>query len=156
MRYTLSLLLLLIAFWASNSNIYTEFLFIGAFVSIMLVLLISHRLCLLDQESLPLHLLTRIAPFYCWLIKEIMVGSFYVLKLIFLGNKAISPTIITITLDFNDELSKVIFANSITLVPGTLSLKLDKQSVQVHALTQELADELLNGEMARRIKRLES
>jgi len=122
----------------------------------MLVLLITRRMRLLDRESLPLHLFIRIVPFYAWLVKEIVRGSFYVLKLIFRGEKALSPTIITIPLDFKDELSKVIFANSITLTPGTLSLQLDRESVQVHTLTRELADDLLSGEMARRIKDLES
>lgn len=156
MRYTFSLFLLLLAFWASNSDIHTGLLFFLGLVSAMLVLLITRRMRLLDRESLPLHLFTRIVPFYAWLLKEIVVGSFYVLKLIFRGQKALSPTIITIPLDFKDELSGVIFANSITLTPGTLSLHLDRESVQVHALTRELADGLLSGEMAQRIKDLES
>lgn len=156
MRYTASLFLLLLAFWAGNSEIHTGLLFFLGLVSVMLVLLITRRLRLLDRESLPLHLFTRIAPFYCWLLKEIFFGSLYVLKLICLGDKAISPTIITVAFEFEDELSHVIFANSITLIPGTLSLQINKESVLVHALTQQLADELLGGEMARRIKRLES
>jgi len=156
MRYTLGLFLLLIAFWASNSNIHTGLLFFLGLLSIILVLLISWRMSLLDSESLPLHLLIRIIPFYAWLLKEIVVNSFYVLKLIFRGEQALSPTIITIPLDFKEDLSRVIFANSITLTPGTLSLQLDRDSIQVHALTRELADELLTGEMARRIKELES
>lgn len=156
MRYTFSLFLLLLAFWAFNSGIYTGWLFFCALMSILLVMFNSHRLRLLDRESLPLHLFTRIAPFYCWLLTEMITGSLYVLTLILHGNKALSPTIFTINFDFKDELSKVIFANSITLVPGTLSLQLDKTSVLVHALTQELADELLSGEMVLRIKRLES
>ncbi|WDE02666.1 Na+/H+ antiporter subunit E [Thalassomonas actiniarum] len=156
MRYTFSLFLLLLAFWASNSEIHTGLLFFLGFVSIMLVLLITRRMRLLDRESLPLHLFTRIVPFYAWLLKEIVYSSFYVLKLIFRGEKALSPIIITIPLDFKDELSKVIFANSITLTPGTLSLHLDRDAVQVHALTRELAEALLSGEMARRIKALES
>ncbi|WDE09030.1 Na+/H+ antiporter subunit E [Thalassomonas viridans] len=156
MRYTFSLFLLLLAFWASNSNIHTGLLFFLGLVSIMLVLLISRRMRLLDREALPLHLLVRIIPFYAWLLKEIVCGSVYVLKLIFRGKEALSPIIITVPLDFKEDLSKVIFANSITLTPGTLSLQLDRDSVQVHALTRELADELLAGEMARRIKELES
>lgn len=156
MRYTFSLFLLLLAFWAFNSDVHTSLLFFSGLVSTTLVLLISHRLQLPDRESQPFHLVTRIAPFYCWLIKEIVCGSFTVLKLVVQGDKALSPTIITVPFDFSDELSKVIFANSITLVPGTLSLHLDKGSVRVHALTQTFADQLLSGEMARRIKRLES
>lgn len=156
MTYSLSLFLLLIAFWAANSGIYTSFVLLASLVSIIFVIIICRRMRLLDYETLPLHLLTRILPFYCWLIKEIVIGSCHVLKLIFQGEQAISPTIVTLKLNFTDELSRVIFANSVTLVPGTLCIKLDKHSIQVHALTQALADELLSGKLAQRVKRLES
>ena len=155
MRYTFSLFLLLLAFWIVNSEYYTALLLFLGLLSIILVLVITHHMDLVDHESLPLHLIFRMVPFSFWLIKEIVLGSSYVLKRIFLGSKALSPTVITLKIDFRDEVSKVIFANSISLVPGTLSLQLDQESVQVHALTQELAEALLSGELARRIKRLE-
>ncbi|PAJ73043.1 hypothetical protein CJF42_17925 [Pseudoalteromonas sp. NBT06-2] len=156
MRLTLSLFLLLIIFWTVNSGHYTHSILILGLLSIVLVLLICQRMKLVDQESLPLHLLIRISAFYCWLTKEIILGGIYVLKRILQGDTSIDPKIINIPLDFKDDICKVIFANSITLTPGTITLKLDNESIQVHALTTELADALINGEMARRIKMLES
>ena len=155
MRYTFTLFFILLAFWALNSEYYTLFFLFWGMASVLLVLLIAYRMGLIDKESQPLHLVTRIAPYYLWLSKEIIIGSSYVLKRIILGSKAISPTIVTLKIDFKDELSKVIFANSITLVPGTLSMQLDRETIQVHALTRELAQQLASGEMARRIKSME-
>jgi multicomponent Na+:H+ antiporter subunit E len=51
------------------------------------------------------------------------------------------------------DLGKVIYANSITLTPGTVSINLtDDNRIIVHSLTQEGMDELKNGEMLRRVR----
>ncbi len=156
MRYPLGLFLLLSVFWLMiSANDSGQLLFLG-FLSVLLVMLITHRMKLVDKESLPMHLITRIGPLYYWLIKEIISGSIYVLKKIILRDKAYTPKIVTIDLDFKHELSEVIFANSLTLTPGTLSLRFNHKSIHVHALTEELADELTGGELIRKIKRLES
>ena len=52
-------------------------------------------------------------------------------------------------------LGQTIFANSITLTPGTLSLEVEDGSVLVHALTAESAAGVLEGSMNRRVARLE-
>lgn len=156
MRYVFGLFILLIIFWGVNSQYYSGFQLSLGLGSIALVMLLTHKMKLIDHESQPLHLLTRILPFYAWLIKEIVLGSLYVLKTILQGKQALSPKIITIKLDFKDDISTVIFANSITLTPGTLSLGFKNDSIQVHALTKELAQELLSGQLASKIKRLES
>lgn len=156
MRYAFYLFLLLTGFWVVNSQDYTGLTLFFGLLSIALVLLITYRMKLLDQESVPIHLFTRIGPFYIWLIKEITVGSFYVIKTILKGGKAISPNIVTIEFDLTEETNRVILANSITLVPGTLSVRLKSKSIQAHSLTEELADALITSELLQRVKRLES
>ena len=156
MRYPVSLFLLLSTFWLLNSSANNSLLLILGVASVLTVLLFTYKLKLLDKESLPIHLLTRIFPFYLWLIKEIVIGSCYVLKSILFRRQSIDPVTVVIKTNFSDELSKVIFANSITLVPGTLCLKLTDDSVTVHALTKYLAKQLQTNELALRVKRLES
>ena len=155
MRYTLGLFLLLTVFWGINSTNDSGLLLFLGLLSVLLVMLLTHRMKLLDKESFPLHLITRIGPFYIWLTKEIIVGSIYVLKKIILRDKTMTPRLVKIRLNFKHRLSEVIFANSITLVPGTLCVQLGKGWIKVHALTKELADQLERGELARRIKALE-
>ena len=155
MRYTLSLFLILAVFWGLNSSNDANLLLVLGFFSVLLVLLISQKMKLPDKESVPLHLVFRIFPFYCWLVKEIILGCLYVLKKVLSGKDTLTPTVFTISLNFKHPLSEVIFANSITLVPGTLCLNLSEGKVQVHAISQELADQLMTGDLARRIKRLE-
>jgi multicomponent Na+:H+ antiporter subunit E len=53
------------------------------------------------------------------------------------------------------ELGRVIYANSITLTPGTVSINIDEDEIWVHALTKETAADLETGEMDRRVTWLE-
>jgi multicomponent Na+:H+ antiporter subunit E len=49
------------------------------------------------------------------------------------------------------ELGQVIYANSITLTPGTVSIQVEGGEILVHALTTEMAEDLKGGEMDRRV-----
>ena len=152
MRFTFGLFLILSVFWGLNSSNDSGLLLSLGLLSVVFVLWLTRKMKLLQRESVPLHLLPRIFPFFLWLSKEIVVGSLYVLKRILAGDMALSPRIVTLKLTFKDQLSAVIFANSITLVPGTLCVQLADDSIEVHALTQELAEDLQSGQLARLIK----
>ena len=52
------------------------------------------------------------------------------------------------------DLGRVIFANSITLTPGTVSVDVGEGEILVHALSRDGADDLAAGEMDRRVTRM--
>jgi multicomponent Na+:H+ antiporter subunit E len=52
-------------------------------------------------------------------------------------------------------MGKVIYASSITLTPGTVTVNLEGDTLTVHALTLEAATQLQRGEMGQRVCRLE-
>jgi multicomponent Na+:H+ antiporter subunit E len=60
-----------------------------------------------------------------------------------------------VTADQKSDLGIVIYANSITLTPGTVSIDLEGNQISVHALTEQSAADLLTGEMNRRVCRVE-
>ena len=49
------------------------------------------------------------------------------------------------------HLSRVIYANSITLTPGTVTVSVEPETLLVHALTREGAAGLKEGDMERRV-----
>ena len=53
------------------------------------------------------------------------------------------------------EIGQVIYANSITLTPGTITLDVRNNEMLVHALTSDTAAGLQTGDMDRRVTRLE-
>jgi multicomponent Na+:H+ antiporter subunit E len=63
--------------------------------------------------------------------------------------------LITLKPSQRSDLGRVIYANSITLTPGTVTTSLSGDSLEVHALTREGADDLLAGDMDRRVAGLE-
>ena len=155
MRYSISLFLLLVVFWIVNSGYYNFLiLFLGA-VSVALVIFLSHRMNVVDHESLPLHLTVRIPGYWLWLIKEIVLANLDVTYRIWRGNSTISPTRFDLKISQRTDMGKVIYANSITLIPGTVAIDITGDSVSVHALTQKAAEELKSGLLDQRVSGLE-
>jgi multicomponent Na+:H+ antiporter subunit E len=48
-----------------------------------------------------------------------------------------------------------VYANSITLTPGTIAINVDEDMITVHALSREGAEDLKSGEMDARVSALE-
>ena len=67
----------------------------------------------------------------------------------------INPQMIRVTASQKGDLGRVIYANSITLTPGTVSVDMQDDKIVIHALTSEADDEDKSGEMDRRVTRLE-
>lgn len=156
MRHTISLSLSLAAFWLLNSGHYNALMLSLGAISISVVLYIAHRMDVVDHESQPIHLTSKFPAYYAWLIKEIIVANILVVKHIWLGNKSITPAIKTIKANQKTDIGRVIYANSISLTPGTVTVNLEGDLFMVHALCQESIEQLEAGEMDRRVTELES
>ena len=155
MKHTLSLFVTLAAFWLLNSGHYTLLMLSLGFASILLILVIAHKMDVVDQESQPLHLTSSIFGYYLWLVKEIIQANITVVKHIWLGKKSISPTLKKIKISQQTDMGKVIYANSITLTPGTVAIDLVDDEIIVHALLLKDIKSLETGEMDRRVTMLE-
>jgi len=154
--HTLSLCLSLSLFWWINSNYSNPLLLSLGAASILLVLYIAHRMDVIDHESQPVHLSLKMPGYMLWLTKEIIVSNISVVKHIWLGNSSISPTLVTIDASQRTDLGKVIYANSITLTPGTVTVDIVGDRMTIHALIKENVDTLKAGEMDRRVTELEN
>lgn len=155
MRHTLVLSLALAVFWLLNSGHNTSFMLLLGAGSIAIVVYIAHRMDVVDHESQPLHLTLKLPAYFVWLIKEIILANITVVKHIWLGNKTISPVMTTLTASQKTDIGKVIYANSITLTPGTVTIKLEGDQFMVHALLRESLTDLESGDMDRRVTQLE-
>ena len=156
MRHTILLSLTLAIFWLANSEHYTSLMLLLGFISIASVLYVAHRMDVVDHEAQPLHLTFKLPGYYAWLIKEIFLANILVVKHVWLGNKSISPVFATITASQKTEMGKVIYANSITLTPGTVTVNIDGDQFLVHALLKESIKDLEAGEMDKRVTKLEN
>ena len=155
MKHVLALSVLLSAFWLINSGHYTSLILFFMVVSVLFVAVLCHRMDVVDGESQPLELTFTIPVYWLWLIKEVTVANIAVARCVWKGAHSISPSVIKVKANQKTDLGIVIYANSITLTPGTVSIDLEDNEITVHALTRETAEDLLTGEMDRRVCKVE-
>ncbi len=155
MLHVLALSTLLSVFWLINSGHYTPLLLCFMLVSVLFVSILCHRMDLIDGESQPLGLTFRFPIYLVWLAREVIVANIAVAVCVWKGRRSIHPQVIKVTAGQKTDLGKVIYANSITLTPGTVSIDLVGSEITVHALTAESAADLMKGEMNRRVCRVE-
>ena len=153
--HAMSLGVVLYTLWLLLSGHYEPLLLTLGALSCLLVVVIALRMEVIDHESHPLHLTPRLPLYWLWLLWEIVKSNLVVARLILTPTLSISPTVVRVTATQRSDLGRVVYANSITLTPGTVSMSLDDHQIEVHALTRELAEGLEAGEMDRRVTRLE-
>ena len=154
--HAFSLGIVLAILWLLLSGHYTALLLTLGLASVILVVYIALRMEVVDREGHPVHLKPRATlGYWMWLLKEIILSNIDVCKRILSPSLPISPTRMSIRCSQTTDLGRVIFANSITLTPGTVSMSVDNDYIDVHALTVHGAEQLADGEMDRRICALE-
>ena len=150
--HILSLGLTLAFLWIVLSAHYSWLLLMFGLFSVIFVVHLANRMDVVDQEGHPFQLnLLSLFNYWGWLLKEIFFANLDVCRRILDPKLPISPVIIKVPCSQSDDLGRVIYANSITLTPGTVSLEVDESGIKVHALTSEAATVLRRGEMDRRV-----
>lgn len=150
-KHVISLALLLFILWLGLSG-HLEPLLLGlGVISTVLAVYLAVRMKLVDREAYPMHLTSSLFRHWLYLMRDIVIANIDVAKRILSPGPDISPQLIRIPMKQHSTLGKVIYANSITLTPGTVSLRLDDDTILVHALTREGAEDLASGSMARTI-----
>jgi multicomponent Na+:H+ antiporter subunit E len=64
-----------------------------------------------------------------------------------LGIKPVESTFITINVPFEDDVAKVVYANAITLTPGSASIALSDHTLLVHTISEQGAEDLSKGDI---------
>lgn len=156
------LILALSAFWLGLSGHFTAvFLGLGA-ASIALVVAMKMRLSRvvpLREVFLPRSHLNpfKTIKYSFWLLGQIILSNIAVAKIILSPRLNIQPHFVDVSTKQKTILGEVIFANSITLTPGTISVDtIEKDHIKVHALTHATGDISSLNDMASRVCAIES
>ena len=151
-----STVLVLFGFWLLLSGFYTPFLIGAGFACAVAVAVFARRMDVIDHEGHPVHLAPRaLLGYWPWLLKEIVKSAWEVSKIILHPRLPVSPTLVRVKSTQKTDLGRTVFANSITLTPGTISVEVDADEFLVHALTRSGADSLAEGDMDRRVTAFE-
>jgi multicomponent Na+:H+ antiporter subunit E len=151
LKHAFNLSLFLFAVWLLLSGHYTPLLLVLGVLSTLLVVLLATRADLIDRDTQIIFLKPSILLYWFWLGQEIVKSNVDVARRILDPRMPISPNIFTVRATQKTDLGRVTYANSITLVPGTVAMDVDEDVITVHALTQAAAADLKRGEMNRRV-----
>ncbi|HPQ96232.1 MAG: Na+/H+ antiporter subunit E [Thiothrix sp.] len=154
--YLRSLSIGLLVFWLLLSGYWDNgLLLLLGVLSMLLVVYLAGRI----ERYYPLRSLAnprtllRLPAYWAWLFVEVVKSNIDVARRIWFPRRyPISPVLEQVPMTQTTRLGRTIYANSITLTPGTISVRIMPDSkLLVHALTHQGMDDLKAGEMDRRV-----
>ena len=114
---------------------------------------VAKRGNLIDEEGLPIFFIPRLSNYLIWLFKEILKSNLNTAKVIINGK--VEPETFTLKASQVTDVAKVTYANSITLTPGTVTTKMQKDVFEVHALNSDFGNDVRTNEMDKKVTWLE-
>ena len=150
---SLILFFILFSLWLLMSGHY-NFLIVGlGIISCVFCVYVAKRGKLIDDEGLPIFFIPRLLNYLIWLFKEILKSNLSTAKVIINGQ--VEPETFTVKTSQVTDVAKVTYANSITLTPGTVTTKIQKDVFEVHALNSDFGNDVRTNEMDKKVTWLE-
>jgi len=128
------------AYWLGLSGYFKPMLLTLGAISIVLVIGLCMRMKILDRETVPYLTLLQTISYFAWLGREIIKANVAVVRTVLRPDMEITPKLIKVPTPNPSDIGKTMFANSITLTPGTVSVDIDENHILVHALISEMAN----------------
>jgi multicomponent Na+:H+ antiporter subunit E len=149
-QFTL-LLLLMLTWYVLSGYSSAFFLGLGAFSTIVSFLV--YRYLYHDQKPLDFcpTSVFRFPLYLLWLCKEVLLSSWQVAIQVWTRNPQVDPVLDWVDMEIKGDIAITTYANSITLTPGTVSVKVEDGKILVHALRKETLADLKSFTMERKV-----
>ena len=129
-----SVMALLVASWLLWSGHFDPLMLSFGLVSCVFTYVILGRLEVLDQRAGTGRTLLRSLAYIPWLVWQIILSNISVARILWRRDMQLEPMMESVRSTQQSDLGLVIYANSITLTPGTLGVDAQCGHVLVHAL----------------------
>lgn len=150
---------ILFGMWIVMSGKFDLFHLILGVLSSSLVAWLSHDILFVERDK---KLIARLAEawrfcrYAVWLFGRILVANFHVTALALSprATRRIDPRLFTFRTRLKTDFARFALANSITLTPGTVTIRVHGDLFYIHAITPEAAGDLASdsvSEMERRV-----
>lgn len=154
--------LALLGFWFALSGRFEPLFVVIGVVTAAVVTALSHRLTLAVKDlRLPstsvgelVRLVPRAVVYGAWLTSRAVVAGLQIIQLVLRPRLDLDPCVIRFRTELQSAAARTVFTNSISLVPGTLTVDLEGPNVVVHALFPEALDDVISGSLQNRVARL--
>jgi multicomponent Na+:H+ antiporter subunit E len=138
------------------SGLYKTLILVFGLGSVLLVMFFMKRMSEKDGYEVEINLkITETLKYLFWLIVEVAKCNVAVAKLLLARKVRIAQEFVEIPVSTKSDLAQVIFANSITLTPGTVTVETEDNNLLVHVLNLDNNTESELGNMGRRVSSLE-
>jgi len=137
--------------WIVFSGFIEPFFIVSGLVSCGISLYFAHKMDIIDHKAFPIYIKPKLPLYFLWLFKEIVISSIDVAIRVWKVKPDISPVTFWIKARKKSDVGHAIYANSITLTPGTVCTNVEGGNMQVHALSEEGMDSLACGTMDRKV-----
>ena len=108
-----------------------------------------------ETDILLFRKLPYILAYILILIWEIIKANVSAIRLATSFRNEVDPVIVKFKTDLKTDIAKVVLANSITLTPGTITIKLEGSEFVVHALDVELVEGIDESVFVHMLRRME-
>ena len=147
--------LLLFFFWiVLNGRITVEIIILGLLFAAMVYFFAAKFMGLTweREKSFWQHFVWGI-HYLLILLKEIAIANITVLKIVLSPKKKIHPVIVSFDSPLKNHVLQVILADSITLTPGTITVRLYEEKFEVHCLDESMAKGLNDSIFVKMLKK---
>lgn len=142
----------LFALWLLMSGIYKPMIIGFGAVSVVLIMVVTRRMDAADGDRVQLGLKPlAFLGYLIWLLVEIAKANWAVTRIVLSPKMPIRQHLFKVPFSQKTDLAQVLFANSITLTPGTISVETGPDDFLVHALAYCAEDNLALAEMDRQV-----
>ena len=153
MRYIRSSLFVAVV-WLLLSGHYTALILSFGAVSVLIVIWFMWRMERVDEKLDVLPMRPRVLYYLLWLMWQVVLSNIDLVRRIWDPTLPIRPTWQRLDIKVTSSLAKTLYANSITLTPGTLTTNVREDHFMVHSLSPDGIEDLRKGGMEEQIQRL--
>ena len=145
-----------ISLWLLLSGIYKPLVIGFGVASVAVVMFVILRMNAVDRDRIDI----RLKPigsimYFLWLLGEIAKANWTVTKIIVSPRMPLRQHFFAVPYTQKTDLAQVIYANSITLTPGTLTIETEPDTFLVHAVAYVDEDMDALADMDRRVSMIE-
>ncbi len=132
--------------------------------SLLIGIIFSYLVCLANNDSfrttskekvVSLKVIRMFGMYLLMLVVEVVKSNIEVARIVLSKKMDINPKLVRVETKIKQDFFKVLYGNTITLTPGTLTLDLEEDQYVVHALTDKAAGDLSGSKMEKYIIEIE-
>lgn len=152
----------LFVFWFVLSERTEPLFLITGLITALVVTAATHRLIdryvWADSDPLSTYVLPvvlwRLVMFAVWIAGRILVASVQLAVIALSPKMPLDPCTVRFRTELRRPMARALLANSISLVPGTLTVDIEGDEFVVHALAPDQVDDLVSGRLQNRVARV--